>query len=123
MGTVRRRANPRARQLRRDQTDAERLLWQRLRSRQLSGFKFRRQVPMGPYIVDFLCREVRLVVEVDGGQHNEERDAERTAMLERAGLRVVRFWNNEVLENLEGVLVRLAEMLEEQRGLPSPSQS
>jgi very-short-patch-repair endonuclease len=102
------------RQLRRCQTDAERALWARLQNRQL-GVKFRRQAPLGPYIVDFVCLRKRLVVEVDGGQHGEEldrrRDAARTAWLEGEGYRVLRVWNNEVLGNMEGVLTCIMEAL------------
>mgnify|MGYP000695755932 CR=1 FL=1 len=95
----------RSRELRRNQTDAEKLLWQRLRNRQLLGFKFRRQVPVGPYITDFLCIEAKLIVELDGGQHAEQlaRDAKRTAYLEGSGYRVIRFWNNDVISNMSGI--------------------
>ncbi len=88
-----------ARRLRKHPTDAERLLWRHLRLRQLGGYKFRRQQPLGPYIVDFVCLAKRLIVEVDGGQHAEqaEEDAQRTAWLEAQGFRVLRFWNTEVL--------------------------
>ena len=85
-------------------TDAERKLWQALRAKQL-GFKFRRQQPLGSYVANFCCWEARLVVEVDGGQHCENRrDDIRTAWLEARGWRVLRFWNNEVLGNQDGVL-------------------
>lgn len=94
-------------------TPAERLLWSRLRDRRLAGFKFRRQVPVGPYIVDFLCAEARVIVEIDGGQHNlpdaRAQDQERTRFLEAKGYKVLRFWNNEVLGNLEGVLTVILE--------------
>lgn len=101
-----------ARRLRRDQTDAERALWARLRDRRLCGAKFGRQVPIGRYIVDFLCDDARLIVELDGGQHAESRsDEARTAFLEGAGFSVLRFWNNEVLSNTEGVLERIKESL------------
>lgn len=106
-----RRANSNARRLRRDMTGAERKLWYALRDRRFVGSKFRRQVEIGPYIVDFLCIAEQVVIEVDGGQHSEEADAPRTAFLEAQGYRVVRFWNNEVLGNLEGVLARLEEVL------------
>ena len=89
--------------LRKNSTDAERKLWSVLRSRQLSGFKFRRQVEIDGYIVDFLCADRQLIVEVDGGQHSSEQDARRTAYLESQGFRAIRFWNNDVLENLDGV--------------------
>ncbi|MBD3728923.1 MAG: endonuclease domain-containing protein [Sphingomonadales bacterium] len=98
----------RARLLRRNMTDAEQRIWQALRNRALAGLKFRRQVPVGPYIVDFQCRDRQLVVEIDGGQHDEMEDAERTAFLRAQGYRVIRFWNHEVLENLDGVLERIA---------------
>ena len=77
----------------------------------MTGFKFRKQVEIDGYVVDFLCSERRLIIEVDGGQHTPERDARRTAFLESQGFRIIRFWNNEVLENLEGVLVRIEEAL------------
>ncbi|MEL1265973.1 endonuclease domain-containing protein [Pseudoxanthomonas putridarboris] len=93
-----------ARRLRREATDAERLLWHRLRNRTLSGLKFRRQVPVGPYVVDFLCIEYRLVVEADGGQHAEPgMDASRDAFLRSKGFRVLRFWNNDILMRLDVV--------------------
>ena len=100
-----------ARSLRQDQTDAEVLLWQELRSRQLNAAKFRRQAQIGPYICDFVCHEVRLIVELDGGQHSAEKDAARTQWLESRGYRVLRFWNNEVLKNLDGVRERIAQTL------------
>jgi len=95
----------RARELRVDQTDVERRLWNELRGRRLGGWKWKRQVPRGPYVVDFLCVEAALVVELDGGQHAEAvaYDARRTAYLESLGLRVLRFWNPEAIENLDGV--------------------
>jgi very-short-patch-repair endonuclease len=97
-----------ARLLRRNSTDAERVLWWYLRSRQPAGAKFRRQEPIGRYIVDFCCVEHKLIVEVDGGHHAEDRqeeyDRERTAYLERCGYRVLRFWNTEVFGETEGVL-------------------
>ena len=93
-----------ARQLRKNSTLAERKLWRYLRSRSLGGYKFVRQEPIGPYIVDFICREKRLVVEVDCGQHAEsKRDAVRDQWLAERRYRVLRFWNNEVLGNIEGV--------------------
>jgi ATP-dependent helicase HrpA/adenine-specific DNA-methyltransferase len=97
----------RARALRRSSTDAEALLWSHLRNRQFHRFKFRRQVPLGRYIVDFYCHELRLVIELDGGQHSEEADRDRTAWLEGEGYRVERFWNHEVLEKADGVLMEL----------------
>jgi very-short-patch-repair endonuclease len=95
-----------ARSLRKDQTDAEARLWSLLRDRRLAGKKFRRQHAIPPYVVDFYCHEARLVIEVDGGQHAEarRRDEARTAFLEGKGLRVIRFWNNDVLQSTETVL-------------------
>lgn len=93
-----------ARTLRKNLTLAEKKLWQAIRYRQLQGFKFRRQVPLGNYIADFLCFESRLIVEVDGGQHYQNNyDAQRTVWLEKHNFRVLRFWNNEVLSNLDAV--------------------
>ena len=97
----------RARQLRKNSTDAERALWRAIRSRQRGGYKFRRQQSLGPFIVDFVCLEACLVVEIDGGQHNETLDKadddSRTRWLEKEGFRVIRFWNHEVLNQLESV--------------------
>lgn len=93
-----------SRNLRNNPTDAEKILWKHLRSQQLHGLKFRRQVPIDNYIVDFLCFEKRLVIELDGGQHSPEIDAARTAYLESKGFLVMRFWNNDVFQNIEGVL-------------------
>ncbi|HEX6073628.1 MAG TPA: endonuclease domain-containing protein [Sphingomicrobium sp.] len=101
----------RSRALRRSSTDAERKLWTVLRNRQLCAFKFRRQVEIDGYIVDFLCPERRLIIEVDGGQHTPEGDACRTAYLENQGFCVIRFWNNDVLQNLDGVWTRIEEAL------------
>ena len=94
-----------ARKLRKNLTDAERALWRHLRTRQIAGHKFRRQQPIGRYIVDFVNFEERLIVEVDGGHHSEQvdRDATRTTWLEARGYRVLRFWNNQVLEDIEAV--------------------
>lgn len=99
-----------ARSLRARMTDAERKLWFALKDRRLQGLKFRRQVPIGPYIADFLCFDLRLVVEVDGGQHAESlRDADRDCWFADNGFRTLRFWNNDVLSNLEGVLTVISE--------------
>ncbi len=105
-----------ARELRKNLTDAEARLWARLRFRQLDGFRFRRQQPIGPYIVDFSCPAAKLIIEVDGGQHatDQQRDDRRTRWLEARGYRVVRFWNNDVLGNTEGVLQTI------QQALPPP---
>ena len=104
-----------ARALRRRDTDAERALWMKLRNRQLEGVKFRRQQPVGSYIADFVSFERKLIIEIDGGQHNEEkikeRDEERTTRLKEKGYQIIRFWNNEVLTNVEGVMERIREAL------------
>jgi len=102
----------RARNLRLNSTKAEARLWYRLRSRALNGHKFVRQEPIGPYIVDFVCREQRLVIEVDGGQHaTDKRDAVRDQWLADHRYRVMRFWNNEILGNIDGVLEIIAAAL------------
>jgi len=95
-----------ARTLRRQQTRAEQLLWSRLRNRQLEGCKFRRQQVIGPYIVDFLSVQPKLIIEVDGGQHAERvlQDAQRTEYLQRLGYQVVRCWNDQVLRDVEAVM-------------------
>jgi BirA family biotin operon repressor/biotin-[acetyl-CoA-carboxylase] ligase len=100
-----------ARKLRASSTDAERLLWSRIRSRQL-GAKFVRQFPIGPYIADFACRSAHLVIERDGGQHNQAINTPRTVIIEAHGYRVIRFWNNEVMDNLDGVLATIIRELE-----------
>ncbi|MDB5406220.1 MAG: uncharacterized protein JWL84_1132 [Rhodospirillales bacterium] len=101
-----------ARRLRVMMTDAERRLWSALRSRRLQGFKFRRQHPLGNYILDFACIEHRLVIEADGGQHaDNEADERRTAWLESEGWRIIRFWNNDILANTEGVLDTVVRIL------------
>ena len=100
-----------ARKLRKTPTDAEKRLWAKLREKQMDGFRFRRQHPIGPHVVDFFCPEAKLIVEVDGGQHTAEGDADRTRWLESAGYRIIRFWNNDVLGNMAGVLERIAEAL------------
>ena len=107
----------RARRLRRDQTDVEKKLWSHLRDRRLDGWKFRRQVPIDRYVVDFLCADAGLVVELDGGQHTAESDAERTRLIESCGYLVIRFWNNDVMENTEGVLLRIAKALRDSKPL------
>lgn len=110
------RTNRHARRLRQEATDVEDTLWRHLRARQLGGFKFRRQATVGERVADFLCAEKRLIVELDGGQHSGEVDAARTAYLEGLGYRVIRFWNHEVSDNLNGVL---GAILAECEGLPS----
>ena len=105
----------RCRELRSSGSNAEKRLWSCLRNRQLLGFKFRRQHPVASFIVDFYCHEAKLVIEIDGGQHAERGqsvyDARRTELLQAKGISVIRFWNNEVLQNLEGVLETIAAML------------
>lgn len=110
----------RARSLRRNQTDAERRIWSSLRSRRFAGYKFRRQVPLGNYIADFVCFERSLIVELDGGQHNtalaRDYDARRTAWFESRGFRVVRVWNHEVFEDADAVEELLWRRLQETFG-------
>jgi very-short-patch-repair endonuclease len=102
-----------ARALRKNMTDAEQLMWHCLRQKQLGGFRFRRQHPFERFVLDFYCCKAKLAVELDGGQHNEPHtithDAERTIFLEQHGIQVIRFWNNEVFQNLEGVLQSVYE--------------
>jgi len=113
-----------ARGLRKRQTDAERRLWARLRDRRLLGAKFARQVPIGPYVVDFCCREAKLIIELDGGQHaTQGHDADRTVFLECLGYRVLRFWDNDALANPDGVLQRIAQQLNPMHPRPSPRPS
>ena len=121
MGVVRRQINPHAARLRREMTDAEQALWFELRNRRLAGFKFKSQWSLGPFVADFCCLSKRLVVEVDGGQHEEAKDAPRTASLNGRGFRVLRFWNNDVLTNMDGVLQVILAALEEEQD-PHPNQ-
>ena len=109
----------RARQLRRGSTDAEQRLWRELRSR-LPDYKWRRQMPIGPYFVDFACFGEKLIIELDGGQHAQAaaKDEARTRFFQSQGYRVIRFWNNDALANTDGVLIRIAEALS-----ASPSRS
>ena len=104
----------RARQLRSRQTEAERKLWFLLRDRRLNGAKFRRQVPIGNYIVDFVCQEAKLIVELDGSQHVDQLayDTARTSWLAGVGYRVQRIWNNDLTENEEGVLTAILNELD-----------
>jgi very-short-patch-repair endonuclease len=112
----------RARSLRGTQTDAERALWHRLRDRRLHGWKFRRQHEIDLYIVDFVCADAALVVELDGGQHGEQLiyDETRTRKLQEMGYRVLRFWNNDVLKNLDTVLEVIMEALASPAPHPNP---
>jgi very-short-patch-repair endonuclease len=101
-----------ARRLRRDSTSAESRLWNGLRSRAIDGHKFVRQQPISRYVVDFICRERRLVIELDGGQHADNpRDLIRDQWLREHNYRVLRFWNNDVMSNMDGVLETIAESL------------
>jgi len=101
-----------ARNLRRTMTEAETRLWSRLRAGQIDGYKFVRQFPIGSYITDFACRKARLVIELDGGQHSgSTTDPERTRLIEAHGYTVIRFWNNDVLANTEGVLEEIGNHL------------
>jgi len=113
-----------ARALRGTMTDAEQLVWYCLRRKQLGGFRFRRQHPFERFVLDFYCCEVKLAIELDGGQHNEPdakaHDKERSAFLAGHGIHVLRFWNNEVFTNLEGVLEKIYGVLLERAALKSP---
>lgn len=104
-----------ARELRKNMTLQERKLWKFLRNRSVNNCRFRRQFPVGNYIVDFICREKRLIIELDGGQHNEDKniiyDAKRTKFLENEGYKVIRFWNNDVDYNIEAVVEEIVKYL------------
>ncbi len=104
-----------ARILRKNMTEQERLLWQYLKKRSINNFKFRRQYPIGNYIVDFVCLEKRLIIEIDGGQHNQSEnvlyDQKRTQYIEKFGYKVIRFWNNEIENNIEGVYEEILKYL------------
>jgi len=95
---------PIARKLRRDRTEAEARVWSRLRARQLEGAKFVSQFQIGPHVADFACRDARLAIELDGGQHTPEADAPRTRVIELLGYRIIRFWNHDVLADTDSVL-------------------
>jgi very-short-patch-repair endonuclease len=114
----------RSRQLRNNPTDAERRPWNFIRNRQLRTVRFNRQVPIGPFICDFVARTPKLVIELDGGQHAlaTGADQRRTAYLERKGYSVLRFWNNDVLENIEGVVQAIERALAD-RPSPAPSRA
>ena len=107
----------RAKELRQGETQAEQIIWSWLRAKKLNGVKFRRQQPIGIYIVDFVSFEKKLIIEIDGGQHsfeeNKVNDEVRTQWLESQGFRIIRFWNNEVFSNLEGVIAQIKEVLED----------
>ncbi len=114
-----------ARDLRQHMTDAEQCLWQCLRGKQLDGFRFRKQHPIAHFVLDFYCPAVRLAIEIDGGQHNTSpghaSDEERTRYLKACGIRVLRFWNHEVLQDLPGVLERIWEVLHLPPSSPPPA--
>ena len=116
------RPTARSRELRANATEAERMLWPHLSARKTQGVRFNRQFPIGQFICDFVSRERRLVIEIDGGQHafSTEYDARRTRFLRVQGYTVLRFWNNEVLDNLEGVLAVIGQALD---NMPSPTPS
>jgi very-short-patch-repair endonuclease len=121
MGIVRRTISPYAAPLRRSSTDAEQALWNELRARRPGGHKFRRQWTIGPYIADFCCVESLLIVEADGSQHSEKADRARTVYLRGQGFRILRFWNNDILTNMEGVLtVILGALKTEEDPHPNP---
>jgi len=103
-------ASERARNLRKSQTNAEKRLWSHLRRKQIHGRRFRRQVPIGPFIVDFFCPKLKLIIEADGGQHafTQSKDQKRTEWLESRGYTVLRFWNNEIIENIEEVVAKIS---------------
>ena len=103
----------RARSLRKNMPDAERAFWHQVRNRRFRGMKFRRQVPVGPYFADFLCHEKKIIVELDGGQHVKQADYDyrRTVFIGKMGFRVIRFWDTDVLKNMNGVLMELEHAL------------
>lgn len=108
---------PLRQKLRRDQTRAEKIIWSKLRNKQFNNLKFYRQYSVGWYVLDFYCPAVKLALEIDGGQHNETearfRDTQRNKYLEQQGIKVIRFWNSEVTDNCEGVLMKLNQILRE----------
>ena len=116
------RPTTRSRELRANMTDAERRLWACLNARKVSGIRFNTQFPIGPFICDFVSRGAKLVIEVDGGQHSdsERADAARTRHIEQQGYRVIRFWNNDVLGNIDGVVAEIERVLAD---TPSPNPS
>jgi very-short-patch-repair endonuclease len=116
------RPTAQARELRKNATEAEQMLWYQLSARKVAGVRFNRQVPVGPFICDFVARSIKLVVEVDGGQHgwNAEADRRRTNFLESQGYKVIRFWNNHVIERIEGVVQEIGKIIND---MPSPAPS
>ncbi len=116
------RPTMRSRELRLNATDAERKLWAQLSARKIAGVRFNRQFPVGPFICDFVSRSAKLIIEVDGGQHaaDVEKDQARTAYLQSQDYRVIRFWNNDVLERIDGVVSEIERVLAD---MPSPDPS
>jgi very-short-patch-repair endonuclease len=116
------RPTARSRELRLNATDAERKLWVQLSARKIAGVRFNRQFPVGPFICDFVSRSAKLVIEVDGGQHavDVEKDQARTAYLQSQDYRVIRFWNNDMLERIDGVVSEIERVLAD---MPSPNPS
>jgi len=116
-----------SRQLRKNMTPQERKLWCIIRNRQFFGYRFRRQFPLGQYIVDFICREKKIIIEIDGGQHNEikniQYDNERTEYLILEGYKVLRFWNNDIDKNIGGVYEKLKEAFEIEGNITPPQPS
>ena len=119
-------ATRRSRALRKSSTEAEKLLWQKLRRKQFHGLRFRRQFPLGPYFGDFVCLPARLVIEVDGGQHAEapqaDHDRRRSDWLRSEDFCVLRFWNPDIFENMDGVLDRIDAAIRERPLPPTPSR-
>jgi very-short-patch-repair endonuclease len=114
------RTRDHARELRRQSTDAEQRLWLHLRAGRLNGLKFRRQHPIPPYVADFYCESARLVIELDGSQHNEGVDDARTRFLELLGLKVLRYWDNEVLQQTDAVLEAIWSVAQDRTLSPTP---
>ncbi len=116
-----------SRQLRKNMTPQERKLWYIIRNRQFYGYRFRRQFPIGQYIVDFICREKKIIIEIDGGQHNEIKnilyDNKRTEYLISEGYKVLRFWNNDIDKNIDGVYEKLKEVFEIGENITPPKPS
>ena len=122
MDKASKRPTIKSRELRANMTDAERRLWACLSDRKVGGIRFNTQFPIGPFICDFVSRGAKLVIEVDGGQHadSERSDAARTRYIEQQGYRVIRFWNNDVLSNIDGVVAEISRVLS---NMPSPNPS
>ena len=121
-GPTRKQLLDRAKAMRAAPTDAERRLWHILRAKRLEGYKFRRQVPIDSFIADFVCLQRRLIVEADGGHHGERADSKRDAYLKAQGFRILRFWNNDILDNEEGVAESILAALAAPLPNPSPAK-